>query len=55
MGCLSFVQVLAVNQKTKSGTTLYDDLFNSKHVLSLRKAFTRAYCQVNKITEDSPL
>ena len=55
MGCLSFVQVIAVNQKTKQGSTDYDHLFDRKHELSLRKAFTKEYCRINKITEESPL
>ena len=55
MGCLSFVQVLAVNQKTRQGSTIYDHLFDAKHLFTLRKAFTREYCRVNRITEESPL
>ena len=55
MGCLSFVQVLAVNQKTKQGSTIYDHLFDRKETIKLRKAFTREYCRVYRITEESPL
>ena len=55
MGCLSFVQVLAVNQKMRQGSTIYDHLFDRKHMISLRKAFTKEFCRVNKITEESPL
>lgn len=55
MGCLSFVQVLAVNQKTKQGSTIYDHLFDRKETVKLRKAFTREYCRVYRIAEESPL
>ena len=55
MGCLSFIQVLAFNQKTKQGSNVYDHLFDRRHTLALRKAFTREYCRVNKISEESPL
>ena len=55
MGCLSFIQVLAFNQKSNQGSTIYDGLFDRKHTVGLRKAFTREYCRVNKISEESPL
>lgn len=55
MGSLSFVQVLAFNQKTKQGSTIYDHLFDRKHLMKLRKSFTREYCRVNWLTEESPL
>ena len=55
MGCLSFVQVLAVNQKTKQGTTPYDSLFDKYHERELRKVFVKEFCRVNKLSLESPL
>ena len=46
MGCLSFVQVLAVNQKTKQGSTPYDSLFDKNHDRELRKVFVKEFCKV---------
>ena len=55
MGCLSFVQVLAVNQKTGQGFTPYDSLFDKSHEKDLRKNFIKEYCKVNKLGLESPL
>ena len=55
MGCLSFVKVLAVNQKTNSGSTHYDSLFDKSHTNELRKSFVKEFCKVNKLGLESPL
>lgn len=34
---------------------MYDHLFDRKNLLGLRKAFTREFCRVNRINEESPL
>ena len=55
MGCLSFVQVLAVNQKTGQGTTPYDGLFEQSNQNELKEMFVKEYCKANNIVLESPL
>ena len=55
MGCLSFVQVLAVNQKTGQGSTPYDGLFDKSNQKELREMFVKEYCKANNINLESPL
>ena len=55
MGCLSFVQLLAVNQKTGQGTTKYDSLFDKSNEKELRESFVKEYCKANNIVLESPL
>lgn len=44
-----------MNQKTKQGSTIYDHLFDRKQTVALRKTFTKEYCRINRISEESPL